>query len=125
MLDSSLRRLLEEAVNTSTKLAIVLLYVDRPSFAAMPQEISQRICRDIWSVEEALQELAEDGILVHQGGRYHYHPAPDRSGDLARLVTAYDEPLHRLDIMRVVADLDRYAPYRHVLKQRKVVVYSN
>ena len=125
MLDSSLRRLLEEAVNTSTKLAIVLLYTGRPSSAATPQEISQRICRDIWSVEEALQELAEDGILVHQDGRYHYRPLPAWSADLVRLVTAYDEPLHRLEIMRVVADLDRYAPYRDVLKHRKVVVYSN
>ena len=125
MLDSSLRRLLEEAVNTSTKLAIVLLYTGRPSSAATPQEISQRICRDIWSVEEALQELAEDGILVHQDGRYHYRPRPGWSADLVRLVTAYDEPLLRLEIMRVVADLDRYAPYRDVLKHRKVVVYSN
>ena len=125
MLESNLRRLLEEAVNTSTKLAIVLLYVDRPSVAATPREISQRLCRDIWSVEEALQELAEDGILMHQGGRYHYRPAPEWSADLERFVAAYNEPLHRLEIMRVVADLDRYAPYRDVLKHRKVVVYSN
>ena len=125
MLDSSLQRLLEEAVNTSTKLAIVLLYTEQRRSSATPQQISQQICRDIWSVEEALQELVEDGILVYEGSQYHYRPVPEWSESLARLVTTYDDPLRRQEIVRVVHELDSYAPYRHVLKQRKVVVFSN
>jgi hypothetical protein len=125
MLDSSLRRLLEEAVNTSTKLTIVLLYTGQLRFAATPQAISQRLCQDIWSVEEALRELAGDGILMYDGDQYHYCPGPEWSAALARLVTTYDEPLHRQEMMRVVSDLDRYAPYRDFLEHRKVVVSSN
>ncbi len=124
MLDSSLRRLLEDAVNTSTKLAIVLLYTGQKRLSATAAQISQRLCRDIWSVEQALQELTDHGILVVEGGQYRYRPAAQWSDGLARLVTTYDEPLRRQEIMRIVDDLDRYAPYRDVLNNRSVIVFS-
>ena len=121
MLDSSLRRLLEEAINTSTKLAIVLLYAGQPRLATTPQQMSQRICRDIWSVEQALQELAEDGILQCERGEYRYRPAARWSEALAQFVTTYDEPLRRQEIVHLVDELDRYAPYRDDLNNRRVV----
>src|SRR5688500_3987810 len=99
MLDASLRRLLEEVVNTSTKLAIVLLYAEHERLSATPSQILQRVCRDIWSVEKALRELAADGILVAQDGQYRYRPAPQWREALTRLLSAYDEPFRRQEIM--------------------------
>ncbi len=123
MLDSSLRRLLDEVVNTSTKLAIVLLYAGQPRLAATPMEISQRIVRDKWSVEQALQELAEDALLVEEGGLYRYVPNQQLAEAIERFLLCYDEPLLRQEILRVVDDLDRYAPYRNMLTNRSVMVY--
>ena len=124
MLDSSLRRLLEEVVNTSTKLAIVLLYAEHERLSATPSQILQRVCRDIWSVEKALRELAADGILVAHDGQYRYRPAPQWREALTRLLAAYDEPLRRDEIMRVVGELDRYAPYREALGTPATIVFS-
>ncbi len=124
MLDSTLRRLLEEVVNSSTKLAIVVLYAGQRRLVAAPADISQRVCRDIWSVQEALQELADDGILMRIDGCYHYAPAPKWHDGLARLMTTYDEPLRRQEIMRIVGDLDRYAPYRDMFRNGAVTVFS-
>ena len=123
MLDSSLRRLLDEVVNTSTKLAIVLLYAGQPRLAATPMEISQRIVRDKWSVEQALQELAEDALLVEEGGLYRYVPNQQLAEAIERFLLCYDEPLLRQEILRVVDELDRYAPYRNMLTNRSVMVY--
>jgi hypothetical protein len=122
MLDHSLRHLLEEAINTSTKLTIVLLFASNKNLSATPAQVSLRLCRDIWSVEEALIELAEAGILAETGGVYRYRPVHSWTDSLGRLLTTYDEPLRRQEIVRVVGDLDRYAPYRHLLNSRIVPV---
>ena len=124
MLDHSLRPLLDEAVNTSLKLAIVLLFADQDRLSATPKEVSKRVCRDIWSVEAALRELADDDILLSCDGRYLYAPAPQWHAGLAALLSVYDDPLLRLEIMRVVGELDRYAPYRDVLDNPGVTIFS-
>lgn len=125
MLDFSLHRLLEEVVNSSTKLAIVLLYTERAGLSATAESIAQRLTRDIGSVETALRELVEDGILEFCHGQYCYRPAPEWREGLGQLMTAYDEPLYRLEIMRIVNDLDLYAPYRRALRSRSVQVFSS
>jgi hypothetical protein len=123
MLDSSLRRLLDEVINTSTKLAITLLYAGQPRLVATPMEISQRIVRDKWSVEQALHELADDALLVEEGGLYRYAPSRQLGEAVDRFLLCYDEPLLRQEILRIVDDLDRYAPYRDMLTNRSVMVY--
>ena len=122
MLDCSLQRLLEEVVNTSCKLAIVMLYAEQSRLSAHPEQISQRLTRDVWSVETALRELAEDGILELCNGQYRYRPAPEWRDGLLRLTTIYDEPLQRQEIMDIVSNLDRYAAYRGALHSRSLKV---
>lgn len=125
MLETALRRLLEEAVNTSLKLAIVMLYAEpKQHFSGTALQISTRLCRDIWSVENALRELVDDGILDQVDGNVYFRPCPEWRDALARLFTTYDEPLRRQEIMRVISDLDSYAPYRDVFKSRTVTVSS-
>ena len=125
MLDPCLRRLLEEAVNTSCKLTLVMLYAEQPDISATPEQISQRLCRDVWSVEQALRELEDDGILVCCKEEYRYLPTGEHGAELAQLLDAYDEPLRRQEIMRIVDDLDRYAPYREMLEHQAVTIVSS
>ena len=124
MLDASLRRLLEEAVNSSTKLAIVLLLAERKELAATAPEISRRVCRDIWSVETALREIADDGIIACADGQFAYRPTQTWRDALDRLLAVYDEPLLRQEIVSIVGELDRYAPYREALNNRRVTILS-
>ena len=124
MVEADLQRLLEDAVNTSCKLAIVMQYAEHADLSATPTQVSQRLCRDIGSIEQALDELAHDGILTGSGHEYQYGPNPRRRHQLRLLIAAYDEPLCRQEIMSIVADLDRYAPYRDIFKRQRVEIIS-
>jgi len=122
MLETGIRRLLEDAVNTSCKLAIVMVYAQQAGMSATPGQMSQRLCRDIWSMETAMQELAEDGVLEERDGRYRLCPSPRHREALARLISVYDEPVYRQEIVGLVGDLDRYAPYREIMKNQVTIV---
>ncbi len=123
MLDSSIHRLLEELINSSTKLTIVMLYAGERTLSATASEVARRLWSNIWSVGPALDELAAGGILAIDNGKYRLDPIPERRDGLRRLIALYDEPVHRQEIMRVVAELDRYAPYREMLKGQTVSVF--
>jgi hypothetical protein len=122
MLETGIRRLLEEAVNTSCKLTIVMAYAQRPNLSTTPMQMSQRLYQDIWSVEEAMQELAEDGILTRTEGVYRVCPSSSRREALTRLIAVYDEPLRRQEIVQLVSELDSYAPYRKLLNKHETIV---
>ena len=122
MLETGIRRLLEDAVNTSCKLAIVMVYAQQAGMSTTPGQMSQRLCRDIWSMETAMQELAEDGVLDERDGRYRLCPAPRHREALVQLLTVYDEPVYRQEIVQLVGDLDRYAPYRELMKNQVTIV---
>jgi transcription initiation factor IIE alpha subunit len=112
MLAPQVTQLLERAVNTSCKLAIVLTFLDHRSLNATSNEIAARVCRDIWSVEAALNELAEDGILTFRDKRYSCATCAERRAELNELRRTYEHPLLRNEVQSLLRDLERYAPYR-------------
>ena len=113
MLDGRVQTLLEEVANTSTKLAIVLLFTEQPNLIATPCQLQQRVCRDIWSVKQALDELVKAGALRVQNGDYGIVPGMHRQ--MTTLLRAYEEPMRRQEIMQTVTDLESYAPYRTMM----------
>ena len=115
MLAPQVTQLLERAVNTSCKLAIVLTFLDHSSLNATSSEIAARLCRDIWSVETALNELAEDGILTLRDKRFSCATCADRRAELNALRKTYEHPLLRNEVQSLLRDLERYAPYRKEL----------
>jgi len=115
MMDPQVAQLLETAVNTSCKLAIVMTFLEHRSLRATPGEMAARVCRDIWSVEAALKELAEDGILHLRDKRYSYETCPERQAQLSALHQTYEHPLERNELQALLRDLERYAPYRKEL----------
>lgn len=115
MLAPQVTQLLERAVNTSCKLAIVLTFLDHSSLNATSSEIATRVCRDIWSVEAALNELAEDGILILRDKRYSCATCAERRAELNELRRTYEHPLLRNEVQALLRDLECYAPYRNDL----------
>lgn len=122
MLDPLVRRLLEDAVNTSGKLALVLLYAEHERLAATPRQLALRLCRDPWSVEAAIRELIIDGVLAERDGRIVFATERGWSPAIKALRHAYEDPFHRDTILQLVRDQERYAPYREELRHRRITV---
>lgn len=117
MVDPLVQRLLEDAIDTPVKLHLLLMFHENSRMEATPSAIADRVCRDIWSVSQALIELAEDGVLFqvaasHDDAVYRYEPAPKLVDAIRRLITGYDDPLERDKLQRTIRDLASYAPYR-------------
>jgi hypothetical protein len=119
VLDPQVIGLLETSIDTSCKLAVALKYLDHRGLNATPSEMALRVCRDIWSVEAALNELAADGVLVRREPRFALNPAPEVSARLALLADTYTHPLKRDELHHLLRDLETYAPYRSEARARR------
>jgi hypothetical protein len=118
MLDPQVTHLLETAVNTSCKLAIMLQFYEHGALTATASQMARRVCRDIWSVEAALDELTEDGILCRRDQHFVCKACTDLKAQLQLLSETYAHPLQRNELQQLLRDLERYAPYRKELPQR-------
>lgn len=119
MLDPVIQKLLEQAVDTPVKLHLVLVFHENPRLETTASALADRICRDIWSVSEALHELAEDGLMLcatilHGEPLYRYAPRPELIEPIGRLIRGYDDPIERDTLQRSIRALAAYAPYRRV-----------
>ncbi len=112
MLDPRVTHLLETGINTSCKLAIVLRFIEQTELHATTPELATRVCRDLWSVQDALDELVEDGILLRRDGVYSCASSPELLIRLRLLQEAYTYPLQRIEVQRLLHELEKYAPYR-------------
>jgi len=116
MIDSTIQRLLEHAIDSPVKLQLCLLLYENRRLEGTAAQFANRIYRDIWSTREALREMAEDGILsaTPLAGEpvYRYRPRPEHAEAIFRLAQAYNEPLERDAIQRAVREIASYAPYR-------------
>lgn len=118
MIDPDVQVLLEKAIDTPTKLHLLLIFYENPRLEITPAKMSERSCRDIWSVTQALQELAEDGVLRARAGSgkgdlyYSYLPRPEYIEPIRQLMRNYNDPLKRDVLHRSIRDLAAYAPFR-------------
>ena len=108
--------LLERAIDTPLKLHCVMLFTQRVLSRATIDHIGQRLSRDHWSLQEALDHLVITGILqtsVIKGMTYYECTTnPEMLESLKLLTTAYEDPLVRVDMYDQLRDLALYAPYR-------------
>lgn len=116
MSDYQITSFLARAVNTSCKLAIVLRFADQPTLVTTASSMATRICRDILSVQEALDELVEDQVLTVADGKYACAASTELRKTLQLLRSLFVDPLQRDQIYSLIRDLERYAPYRKELR---------
>jgi predicted transcriptional regulator len=84
---------------------------------ATAAKIADRVCRDIWSVSQSLDELVEDGVMARSLAPtgevyYRYAPQPENHEPIRRLISGYDDPIERDLLQRLIRDLSTYAAYR-------------
>jgi hypothetical protein len=119
MIDPSVQRLLEQAIDSHIKLQLLLLYYEDPRFEGTATQVAGRTYKDIWSTREALRELAEDGLLCASATTdpvYNYRPRPEYRDSICRLVQCYNEPLEREQLQRVLREVARNAPFRRAMQ---------
>ncbi|RRR71199.1 MAG: hypothetical protein EI684_11950 [Candidatus Viridilinea halotolerans] len=120
MVDPLVQELLEGSVDTPVKLQLLLMFSENPRMEATPSAIADRVCRDIWSVNQALYELADDGIMLQAAALngepiYRYEPNIDHHEAIARLVTCYDDPFTREALHAALRNISRSAiPFRAI-----------
>ncbi|KPV49707.1 hypothetical protein SE17_31080 [Kouleothrix aurantiaca] len=116
MLDTCIQHLLEQVIDSPIKLQLCLLFHENPQLHGSASELANRIYRDIWSLREALHELAEDGILSETASGaepvYGYRPRAERVTALSSLAQSYNEPFERDKIQGLLHDIASYARYR-------------
>ena len=111
-MDATIQKLLEQVIDSPCKLHLLLIFAENPRLDATPKQIADRACRDIWSVTQALLELAEDGVLhVSDELHYRYMPRPERLEAIRRLIRSYDDPMERDRIQSSVRDLASFATF--------------
>ncbi len=116
MVDSTIQRLLEMAIDSPIKLQLCLLFDENQRMKGSAGELANRIYRDIWSTREALRELADDGVLCMSdiAGEpiYTYRPRAEYVDAIFRLAQSYNEPIERDAIQRALREVASYARYR-------------
>lgn len=118
MLDPRVQALLETAITSSCKLAIAVLFAERPTLSLTAAEIAERVYRDRWSVEHALADLVRAGVLEERDGRYACAAHGEVRQALRLLQECFADPLLRMELLQLLREIERYAPYQHDLPRR-------
>jgi hypothetical protein len=117
MIDPQVQHLLKEAVDSPIKLHLLLTFHEHHGMQVTAEQMAGHVCRDIWSVSQALHELARDGIL--EVGRavsepvFYYQPRSRYIKPILSLVSEYNDPLERITLHRRVRELAEYASIKH------------
>jgi len=110
-------------VATSTnKLDILKFYQENPSAIDSPEGLSRWINRDVFEIENELEELAEKGILLKEGGLQHplyrYNPSETIASYTTNLLQArsfYEKKIAELEKEKISMS-DRFT--REIIHER-------
>ena len=116
-----IQRLLTQTINSPIKLHLVVLFHESPHMVGSARQIIQRIFCDIWSTQDALRELADDGILgvTESAGEpvYSYQPRTEHRVAIARLIERFDDPFARDQIHGLLREVTGVAYRRDLARQ--------
>ncbi len=117
MIDPTVLSLIESVIESPVKLHLLVMFHENQRLEATASAVADRICRDIWSVSEALAELAEDGVILqgstaHGDPAYRYGPTAELCPLIVRFMRSYDDPLERDVIQRAIREQADLALFR-------------
>ncbi|PLS67320.1 MAG: hypothetical protein CV045_14255 [Cyanobacteria bacterium M5B4] len=117
MLDTRVQYLLRSIIDSPDKLHILLTLYSQVQEQVNAEQLSERLCRDVWSVSQALRELSEDGLLevVHVAGSspvYRFQPRSEYVAAINELINSYDDPIARSLIHHALREMSGYTAAR-------------
>ena len=121
-IDPLIQHLLTQTINSPIKLHLLLLFHENPQIVGSAHQIIQRIFYDIWSTQDALRELADEGILgvSDRAGElvYSYQPRTEHRLAITRLVERFDDPFARDQIHGLLREIIGVANRRDLARGR-------
>jgi hypothetical protein len=113
MMTPGLWAILDELAVTTTHLHVVQLLQSRPQLQASAGQIAELLCRDIWSVAAALDDLCGLRVCERAGSDaaavlYRYAPSEERQHQILQLLRAFEDPLLRDQLQRRIRS-DRHS----------------
>lgn len=117
MLDIRIQHLLRYVIDTPVKLHVLLDLNQQARTEFTPTQLSERLCRDVWSVAQALHEMAEDGLLkvsrtTSDTLYYRLQPRSEYIEPIKHLITSYDDPVSRSLMHHTLREMAGFAAVR-------------
>lgn len=117
MLDTRVQYLLRSIIDSPDKLHILLTLYSQGQERFSAEQLSERLCRDVWSVSQALRELSEDGLLevLNVAGSspvYRFQPRSEYVPAINELINSYDDPIARSLIHHALRETSGYTAAR-------------
>ncbi len=117
MLDIRTQHLLRYVIDTPVKLHLLLDLWRQTQTEYTPTQLSERLCRDVWSVTQALQEMSDDGLLVsthtpNHGVLYRWQPRTEYVEPIKHLIASYDDPVARSIVHHTLREMAGFAAAR-------------
>lgn len=117
MLDTRVQYLLRSIIDSPDKLHILLTLYSQVQEQVNAEQLSERLCRDVWSVSQALRELSEDGLLevLNVAGSspgYRFQPRSEYVAAINELINSYDDPIARSLIHHALREMSGYTAAR-------------
>ncbi|NJL04289.1 MAG: MarR family transcriptional regulator [Chloroflexaceae bacterium] len=117
MLDTRLQYLLRSVIDSPVKLHILLTLHIQVQGRINAEQLSERLCRDVWSVSQALREMAEDGLLevlniAGSSPAYRFQPRSEYIVPINDLINSYDDPIARSMMHHILREMSGYTAVR-------------
>lgn len=127
MLSPQVEYLLQHAIDSPEKLHLLLIFHEQAVVQTTPKFMAERTYRDIWSVRQALHEMAEDEILQiapssvpSDDPEYLYQPSPLYRDAITSLIQQYNNPLKRFEVRGAMRKATEQAVMRRVSTHNSV-----
>jgi hypothetical protein len=110
-------------IDSPTKLRVTLLFCQHLQLRASAAHIGQRLPGNPWALEEALDALAEAGVLERTKGPGHWEYAlsahQETRAHLMKLASSFDDPHRREEIYAMVRVVEQERRFRDFLADRR------
>lgn len=125
MLDTRVQYLLRSVIDSPVKLHTLLTLHSQMQERFSAEQLSERLCRDVWGVSQALREMAEDGLLEVQNDAsgspvYRFQPRPEYIVPINDLINSYDDPIARSMMHHTLREMSGYTAARRASHARSV-----
>jgi hypothetical protein len=110
-------------IDSNMKLRVLLMFCRHPQLRAGVASLGQRLPGNHWALEEALEALAEAGLLertrAHGHAEYGLPARRELHAQLMQLAARFDDPNHRDDIYGLVRTAQEERHFRDAQTERK------